>query len=549
MDLDTSVPPWLQRNLAFREPFDPTPWLQERYRRQVQAQTLPLQIQGMALENQAHALAIQHQGMINEAAGIELMNDAKDVPVLQQALAKAAQTPGGSLSMSPPAFSGKRARDAWLNQQKMDADTVYGQSLKERIIDQTRRASEIMAKGGPMLRPGPDGTYNEQDLSAAGDALRQKEQQQELSMISARTAAEEAAKESAAKANLPLELQRIQARAEAEAKFKQMYEKDPALQAGLDLAKMKEALLQSQKATATVAESTPELEDELSRQRQLQTAIDTMEQKTRKSPGTLAEKMNTVKDLNAEVDSAANSGDPAALQDAIQRRDAMEALLYPKGTKIAGTDPITGKPVTRVVGGTTVQEDELTAKTRSSLQQQVQGSIQSAKILHDLEQKVDWTTVGPLAFFAEKLGRFGPGSLIGLGGESGAAGRAEIRGAKLDVMQQMERAGHSSTAVMKTIESTLPHLGLFERPEAARAAVEDRRRSVILEGLNASHQLGQVPPAELIQLLSTYKATELRRMVNSGLLQPDDAISAYKLQQKSPANNPSNTPVADWLKR
>lgn len=252
-ELDTNVPPWLQRNLAFREPFDPTPWLQERYRRQVQAQTLPLQIQGMALQNQAHALAIQHQGMINEAAGIELMNDAKDVPILQDALARAAQTPGGSLSMSPPAFSGKRARDAWLNQQKMDADTVYGQSLKERIIDQTRRASEIMSKGGPMIRPGPDGTYNEQDLSAAGDALRVKEDQQELD--------------------------KIKTRAEAEAKFKQMYEKDPALVAGMDLAKLKEDLLQSQKATSTVAEWTPELETELARQRQLQTAIDFMEQK------------------------------------------------------------------------------------------------------------------------------------------------------------------------------------------------------------------------------------------------------------------------------
>lgn len=549
-DIDTSIPPWLQRNWTPREPFDPTPWLQERYNRQVEAQKLPLQLQGMALQNQAHQLAIAHQGMLNEAAGLELMNDHADAPLLQEYLNKVAQTQGGSLVVKAPAFRGKRARDVVLNQEKMDSDTAYGISLKQRIIDQTRRAASLPAiPGVPIPRPRADGTFDEAELGAAEQAALAWKQQNEIAQDAARISAQEAARTREMQARQPLEIAQINARAEAEAKAKQMYERDPAMTAGMDLARLKESLLQSQQQTRNIAESTPELEAELSRQRQLQTVIDTMESKQKKAPGTLAEKMATAQTLDSEVQAAADSGDPAALQAATDKQNAMEALLYPKGTKLQGADPVTGKPTVRVVGGTTAAEDEMTAKTRSGLQQQVQGNIQAAKILHDLQQKVDWSTVGPMAYAAEKLGRFGPGTLLGISGESGAAGRAEIRGAKLDVMQQLERSGHSSAAVMKTIESTLPSLGFFETPAAAQAAVAERKRSAILDGLNAARQLGQKPPSQLIQLLSTYKATELRRMVNTGLLQSEDATAAYDLQQKSPANNPTNTPVADWIKR
>lgn len=549
-ELNTSVPEWLQRNWVPEPGFDPTPWLQERYRRQVEQQKLPLELQGMALANEAHRLAVEHQGVLNETAGLELNQYKSELPIINDYLSRASTTPGGSMAIPiPNGIRSKMGMDTLLNRQKIDADTAYGISLKQRIIDQTKRAASLpLVPGGSIPRPRADGTFDEAELGSAEQAALAWKQRNEIEQDAAKIAAQEAAKEQSAQANQPRELERIRTRAQAEAEAKQIFERDPALAAGIDLAKAKESLLQSKQATNKIAESTPELEAELSRQRQLQTVIDSMESKQKRSPGTLAEKMASVTDLNAAVDAAANSGDPNALQDATERRDAMEALLYPKGTKIQASDPITGNPMTRVVGGTTTAEDEMTAKTRSSLQQQVQGSIQAAKILHDLQQKVDWTTVGPGAYVAEKLGRFGPGSLLGLSSESGAAGRAEIRGAKMDIMQQMERAGHSSTAVMKTIESTLPSLGFFESPSAAQSAVAERKRSSILEGLNAARQLNQKPPGELIQLLSTYKSTELKRMVNTGLLRPEDALAAYTLQQAGPGRTPTNTPVADWVK-
>lgn len=268
------------------------------------------------------------------------------------------------------------------------------------------------------------------------------------------------------------------------------------------------------------------------------------EKRLNRQPGSLGEKLATSEKLDADVQYAADSGDKAALEDAMAKRDRQEALIYPKGTRLSGLNPMTGKRETRIVGGTTAEEDQLMAGTKSKLQQELQGSVQAAKILHDMENMVSGGTVGFFPYLYEKLGRKGVLGMAGLASGAEAAGpRTALRGAKLDLLRELETKGHASATVLKAVEETLPSLGAFETPGAAKEALRERKRSIIAQGLNQAKDLGVSSPQDLIEMLSTFPDTEIKRMMDQRLIPAEAAQEAYKLQVK----RHSNTPVASWL--
>lgn len=268
------------------------------------------------------------------------------------------------------------------------------------------------------------------------------------------------------------------------------------------------------------------------------------ELEARNKPSALQEKITMSDTLEKQVQAAAASGDKQALGNAIRERDRKEAMIYPKGTRLEGVDPSTGKSEIRIAGGTTAEEDALTASTKSKLQQELQGSVQAAKILHDMDRYLNSSNIGPLATAGEKLGRYGllgPAGVVS--GRAGAPGRAAIRGAKLDLVRELETKGHASATILKEVEKTLPSLGFFETPSAARAAVNERKLSLITQGLNQARDLRTKAPDDLIQLLSVYPTTRINELKTRGIIPPDAADAAVRIQFARHA-----VPVADWVK-
>lgn len=160
-EIDTQVPVWLQRNWVPRETFDPTPWLQERYRRQQEAQIMPLKLQALALQNKASALAIEHQGIVNDEASQEMDFFQEDLPALRAAGERANRVPGGSLNMPAPELRSRKAQEQWLRRQASDAQLVYNKAYAQEQIELTKLAGELTAKEidveGARLE-GPNGT-------------------------------------------------------------------------------------------------------------------------------------------------------------------------------------------------------------------------------------------------------------------------------------------------------------------------------------------------------------------------------------------------------
>lgn len=179
---DLQAPGWLQRNWAPKEPFDPTPWLQERWNRQIQMQKLPLELQQMELANKAHALAIEHQGMMNDEFNGELNRYQEDLPALQSALADAQKRPGGTLEMQTPSFRSKKAMDLWSQRQKADAETAYGQALHQRSIEDMKTATKIMEVLGMDVPRNEDGSINREmftDLAQQADERKRLEDRED----------------------------------------------------------------------------------------------------------------------------------------------------------------------------------------------------------------------------------------------------------------------------------------------------------------------------------------------------------------------------------
>lgn len=178
MALDTQVPPWLERNWAPAQSFDPTPWLQERYSRQIDAQTIPLKIQGMQLQNQAAQLEIEHQGIANEQASLEMQQFRNDLPMLNEWFKSTEGDPVKLLKGPTPTVRSLRAQQQVLNARKMAADTTLGMAFVKDQTALSQTAATLMNEGYPLDKArNDDGTLDPQKVRLmAAQRLKHKEE-------------------------------------------------------------------------------------------------------------------------------------------------------------------------------------------------------------------------------------------------------------------------------------------------------------------------------------------------------------------------------------
>lgn len=170
MELDTSIPPWLQRNLAPREPFDVTPWLQERYRRQVEQQKLPLQLQQMALQNEASRLGVEHQGIVNEMQGTQMMAYKDELPRFQQLVSETQGNPNAIINRVE-SFQSPVLQKQWLDLQTQAAKTQAGLAMLEGTKQKWIAARELAATPGvPPIQTDQAGNPSEEWLASASQA-------------------------------------------------------------------------------------------------------------------------------------------------------------------------------------------------------------------------------------------------------------------------------------------------------------------------------------------------------------------------------------------
>lgn len=165
---DLQAPGWLQRNWQPKEPFDPTPWLQERFKNEIIKAKLPLELQQMALHNKASQLSIEHQGIENDQLNKELDLYAADLPALRDWQDKMVDDPG----ISPPAVRSNQARAAIAAAQRNSLESNLGQAIHQQILDQTRGMAEIVKYTGRVLERMPNGLYDPKEYN---EALKQAE--------------------------------------------------------------------------------------------------------------------------------------------------------------------------------------------------------------------------------------------------------------------------------------------------------------------------------------------------------------------------------------
>lgn len=168
--IDTEVPPWLQRNWQPRDTFDPSPWLAERYRRQVAAEEIPLRLQSMVLQNQQTQLAIQQQAMAAELQGIQLQQYQSELPQLNAAAKLAATDPNGFRNR-PLTFRNPQLQKQYLDLRKMVAESDYALAADKKITEDTELASTIAKETGFIVKRDQHGMIDPQSLAMGAEAL------------------------------------------------------------------------------------------------------------------------------------------------------------------------------------------------------------------------------------------------------------------------------------------------------------------------------------------------------------------------------------------
>lgn len=166
MPIDTSLPPWLQRNVAQKESFDPSPWLNEAFNQNVQRAKLPLQLQQYQLQNKELELQAEHQGLQNDILNQELDLQKEELPAFQAAIKSAASTPGGAVALNVPGFRSKKYNDLWLSRLKADAETAVGQTLIKDQVGLAVLAQKVAEQG---VDPTPANINGKWDRSALTD--------------------------------------------------------------------------------------------------------------------------------------------------------------------------------------------------------------------------------------------------------------------------------------------------------------------------------------------------------------------------------------------
>lgn len=171
--ISDQVPAWLQRNWTPKEPFDPSPWLQERYKRQIEAQTIPLKLQGLALQNARAELELKKQAMSNELQGQQLAQYSQELPMFNEA-AKLASSDPGAFRNKPMSFRNVQLQQQYVGLRKMVAEGDYALAAEKKITTDFEKAAEIFkgTDGAVLVEPGPNGKFDPAALVAGGEAMQ-----------------------------------------------------------------------------------------------------------------------------------------------------------------------------------------------------------------------------------------------------------------------------------------------------------------------------------------------------------------------------------------
>lgn len=188
--INTDVPPWLERNWQPREPFDVTPWLAERYRRQVAAEEIPLRLQSMALQNQQTQLAIQQQAIGNEVAATELQQYQSELPVVAEWAKSTKGDPIRVLNDPTPSVLSPKLQSMILTAKKSAAQNTYAQQLEKYNLGLTEAATRLLANGvnvRPRLDANGQEYFDPEDIATAASKLQEDERIFILQKIKAQT--------------------------------------------------------------------------------------------------------------------------------------------------------------------------------------------------------------------------------------------------------------------------------------------------------------------------------------------------------------------------
>lgn len=187
-DIDTQPPPWLQRNWAPHQSFDPLPWLQAGYQRAIDKETIPLKIQALNLQNEAARLGIQQQAMATELQGEQLRQYQEELPAFNDWL-KASGGSAKALTEGPlPTFASPMLQKQALDVVGAASKTQYGLLMHERTVEQERAALDLLKRGGREVKRLPNGMLDAGDLSAVAGEVQEREHTLKMEEIAGRTA-------------------------------------------------------------------------------------------------------------------------------------------------------------------------------------------------------------------------------------------------------------------------------------------------------------------------------------------------------------------------
>jgi hypothetical protein len=196
MPLDTNIPSWLQRNWAPRESFDPTPWLQEQYRRKIVEAELPGRIQAQALENQQRLMGIKLQAQQQELF-------SKDLASYHSWLETVGTDPAKIINSSPQLLT-PQAQQLVLNQKKMASENQYLQAWQANHNKMAEAAAALTKEGFPIAPTIDDPvtggkTFDPTVIAEAGAMLAERKRKMELDMAVAKATIAESAPTAAVK--------------------------------------------------------------------------------------------------------------------------------------------------------------------------------------------------------------------------------------------------------------------------------------------------------------------------------------------------------------
>ena len=172
-EINASVPPWLQRNWEPKPSFDPSPWLQQAYKWNQDAQEVPLRVQGLALQNQAAQLAIAHQATENEVQGLQLQQYQAELPQMMDLRKQYANDPVGLMNHNA-SFSSPVLQKQWIDMQTAAAKSLAGIAATEQVKQKWVAARQLMlAPGAPEIQLDDQGNPTSEWIQAASLAKQE----------------------------------------------------------------------------------------------------------------------------------------------------------------------------------------------------------------------------------------------------------------------------------------------------------------------------------------------------------------------------------------